>query len=186
MTRIYPTASCESSITIIDGEKVSCSIGVSDRSDGRQATFSKPLTCCSTGNCRPNAERRISTTGSPPYNGARMDHGFSRLVERDLPIRMSRIVCERCALSAFHIAYDSTIFSLEAAHGRIVPPDRQNADPPGDAYKYSLGQPFIYPKKTTSIFVRISCVCAMRAVRDYKIARFLPAARPYLHSPCRS
>jgi len=53
-------------LPISTATKVCCSIAVirSIRSPNK-ATFSKPLICCSTGNCRPQRRKRISTTGSP-------------------------------------------------------------------------------------------------------------------------
>jgi citrate synthase len=60
------TASCESEITYIDGEKVCCSIAAirSNRSPS-MAISSRPAISCSMGNCRPPSRRRTSTTESP-------------------------------------------------------------------------------------------------------------------------
>src|SRR5450631_531629 len=78
------------------------------------------------------------------------------------------------ALSAFY--HDST--DISDPHQRMVASFRLIGKMPtlaAMAYKYSLGQPFIYPK-TTSTTPRISCACAMRCrARTIRSIRFLRA-----------
>jgi len=39
---------------------------------------------------------------------------------------------------------------IRTPHHLGVPPDREDADHRGDSHKYSVGQPFIYPRNDLS------------------------------------
>ena len=56
------TASCQSKITYIDGEKGVLLYRGYPSSSPSTATFLRPVTCCSTGSCRPPRRKRISIT----------------------------------------------------------------------------------------------------------------------------
>jgi citrate synthase len=150
------TASCDSGITYIDGDEgSSCPSRLSDRAAGRAVELP--------GSLLPAAERRTADKASstpfdhdqPPHDGARAATTFYRGFRRDA--HPMAIMC-----------------GVVGAHGRLLSRlDRhQRSDAAQDrsairliakmptiaamAYKYSVGQPFVYPRNDLS-YAGTSC-----------------------------
>jgi citrate synthase len=78
------------------------------------------------------------------------------------------------ALSAFY--HDSRHQRSAPAHDRVHPPDRQDADDRGAAYKYSIGQPFVYPRNDLDYAENFLRMCFAVPAEDYKVNPVLARA----------
>jgi citrate synthase len=163
------TASCESKITYIDGDAgVLLYRGYPIEAAGGARRLPRDLLPPALrGVAHAASEGGFRLSGHAPHNGARSDEPLLPGVPaRRAP--MAIMVASVGALSAFY--HDSTDISDE--HQRMIAQIRMIAKMPtlaACAYKYSIGQPFIYPMNSldyTSNFLRM---CFAVPCEEYKV-----------------
>ena len=62
------------------------------------------------------------------------------------------------------------------AHGRVDPHDRKDADVAANAFKYSAGQPFVYPKNSLDYASNFLNMCFSVPCEDYEVNPILARA----------
>ena len=141
------TAACRSSITYIDGDEgVRCIAAIRSRNWPPRATSSRSPTCCSTASCRTRSRRRSS---SPTSRTIRWCTSSSRRSSRVPPGRAPDGGAVRRRRRAVGVL--SRLDRLNDPYQRMIASHRLIAKLPtigAMAYKYSLGQPFMYPKNS--------------------------------------
>ena len=180
------TASCESQITYIDGDEgVLLYRGYPIEQLAEHGDFLETCYLLLYGELPTAAQKadfdyRVTRHTMVHDQMNRFFQGFRRDAHP-----MAIMVASVGALSAFY--HDSTDISDRAQ--RMIASMRMIAKMPtlaAMAYKYSIGQPFIYPKNDldyTSNFLRM---CFAVPCEEYKVNPVLVArARPHLHPACR-
>ena len=182
------TANCVSRITYIDGDKgVLLYRGYPIEQLAEQSNFLETLL--------PAAQRRAADQGSSsrlsqhhhaPHHGARADDA---LLHRLPPRRASdggHGAASVGALSAFY--HDST--DINDPQQRVIASHRMIAKMPtiaAMAYKYSIGQPFIYPRNDLDYTANFLQMCFAVPCEPYVVNPIVAArARPHLHPARRS
>jgi len=169
-------------LPISTATKVCCSIALSDRSDRRTRRLSRNRLSVALRELRPTQKKdfdyRITAIRCARADG-QVFQGLRRT-----PIRC-RSVCERWRSVGLLSRFDD----ISDPKQRMVASFRLIGKMPtlaAMAYKYSLGQPFIYPKNDldySSNFLRMCYACRARTIRS---ARFLPARSTVSSFSCRS
>ena len=162
------TGSCESKITYIDGDEgILLYRGYPDRAAGRARRLPRdllPPALRRAADRRPEGRLRLSC--HPPHHGARADEP----VLQGLPARRaSDGGDDRLRRRAVGVLsrLDRHLRSAPA-HDRFDPHDRQDADLAAMAYKYSIGQPFIYPKNDLDYATNFLRMCFAVPCEEYK------------------
>ena len=146
------TASCNSTITYIDGDKGELAVSrLPDRAAGREihADFLEMLLPAALRRAarRPGAADRFHGAGDQSHDGATNRCTiFFRGFRRDAH-PMATMVGVVGAMAAFYHDSDRHQRPLQQREVAAIRHDRQAADDGAAmAYKYSIGQPFVYPK----------------------------------------
>ena len=162
------TAACDSTITFIDGEKASCcTVGIRSTSWRANPTTSKSAICCCMASCPSRrSSRKFEATITHHTMIHEQMHNFFRGFRRDAH-PMATMVGVVGAMSAFY--HDSTDITDE--YQREVASHRLIAKMPtiaAMAYKYTIGQPFVYPRNDLDYaanFLHMCFLCAGRRVQ---------------------
>jgi citrate synthase len=170
------TASCESKITYIDGDEgILLYRGYPIEQLAEHGDFLETCYLLLYGEL-PTARRRpISTSRHAPHDGARADEP---VLHRLPPRRASdggHGAASVGALSAFY--HDST--DISDPHQRMVASIRMIAKMPtlaAMAYKYSIGQPFVYPKNDLDYAANFLHMCFAVPCEEYKVNPVLARA----------
>jgi citrate synthase len=169
------TASCDSTITFIDGDKGELlHRGYPIDQLARNRITSRSATCCFTANCRRPRSWRISKPRDQSHDAARADGELlprlppGRASDGDHGGRGRRDVGLLPRLTDIHDPWQREVASI-----RLIAKMPTIA---AWAYKYSIGQPFVYPRNDLDYASNFLRMCFAVPAEDYEVNPILSRA----------
>jgi citrate synthase len=162
------TAACNSTITYIDGDKGELLYrGYPIEELAVKCDFLESATCCSTASCPTPRRRGLREPRHEPHDGQRAD----AVLPARLPARRASDGRDDRLVGALSAFYPDSM-NLHDARERDISAIRLIAKLPtlvAMAFKYSVGQPYMYPRNDLSYAANFMRMMFATPCEDYKV-----------------